>query len=308
MMPNQYELEQLTQKRAPSPFRRAVVRGLGILLPPLLTIVIFIWVGNTVVTHLLEPMEGAARWVLVEEFADIRTGEQIKELPNDKGIVLIDETPYKQVDGGRFIPLSVYTEVLNGIGGNNMPVSAKGIYELYYDQTWLRHELVVPLFLCLFILVLYLLGKFLAAGIGNFFWSQLERLIHRVPLVRNVYGSVKQVTDFFFTQPDIQYTRVVAIEYPRRGMWQLAFVTGEGIPDLRMLTDEPIVSVFIPHSPIPLTGFSANVKKSETVELSITVDQALQYIVSCGVVAPATLLPSPSERPMELEVPVGSNG
>ena len=73
------------------------------------------------------------------------------------------------------------------------------------------------------------MGKFLAAGVGRFFFNQLERVIHRVPLVRSVYGSVKQVTDFFFTESELQFTRVVAIEYPRKGIWSIGLLTGPAL-------------------------------------------------------------------------------
>ena len=85
-----------------------------------------------------------------------------------------------------------------------------------------------PFFLLIFTLLLYLLGKFMAAGIGRFFWNIFERgIIDRVPLVRNVYSGVKQVTDFMFNERDFEFTRVVAVEYPRKGIWSIGFVTSE---------------------------------------------------------------------------------
>lgn len=273
-------------RRPLDPFRRAVLRGLAILLPPLLTIVIFLWVGSTVTVHLLEPLENSARWVLVEGLADIPTltGPDVPQ--NTGAIVAVDGKEYQRVADGHFVPRRVYEYVEGAVGKNPMPSTAKGLYTWYVDHKWLPRRYVVPLFLCIFLLVLYLLGKFLAAGVGRFFWNQMERIIHRVPLVRNVYSSIKQVTDFLFTEPEIQYTRVVAIEYPRKGIWTLGFVTGEAMPDLRDAFDEPMVSAFVPHSPMPFTGFAVTVKKSETFDLSITVDQALQFVVSCGVVIP----------------------
>ena len=123
-----------------------------------------------------------------------------------------------------------------------MPRLGEGCLYVVCRPRWLPRRFVVPIFLCVFLLVLYLLGKFLAAGVGRFFWNQFERLIHRLPLVSNVYSSIKQVTDFLFSEPEMQYTRVVAIEYPRRGIWTLGFVTGEGMHDIQSATDEPVVS------------------------------------------------------------------
>src|SRR5207244_7150980 len=101
-----------------------------------------------------------------------------------------------------------------------------------------------------------------------------------------VYSSIKQVTDFIFSESEMKFTRVIAIEYPRMGIWTLAFVTGEGMQDIKNSVDEPVISAFVPHSPMPFTGFAVTVKKSETVDLNISVDQAIQWVVSCGVVIP----------------------
>ena len=182
--------------------------------------------------------------------------------------------------------LHVYKTVLDGVGREPMPTTATDVYRWYVDHRWLQRRFVVPIFICIFLLALYLLGKFLAAGVGRFFWNQFERLIHRVPLVSNVYSSIKQVTDFLFSEPEMQYTRVVALEYPRRGIWTLGFVTGEPMHDIQITTEETLLSAFVPHSPMPFTGFAVTVKKSETIDLNISVDQAIQWVVSCGVVIP----------------------
>jgi len=149
--------------------------------------------------------------------------------------------------------------------------------------------------------MLYLLGKFLAAGVGRFFWMQFERLINRLPVIRNVYSSVKQVTDFMFSEREIEYTRVVAVEYPRKGVWTVAMVTGDSLLDIRSAANEPVMSVLIPTSPMPFTGFTVTVKKSETIDLNITIDQAFQFIVSCGVVAPGQ--PTPADDLLSGAVP-----
>ncbi len=269
-------------KRPLDPFRRAVLRGLGVLLPPLLTIVIFLWVGNTVATYLLEPVEQGAEHLLVEYGADIRTTEELPESAEERKF-------FVEVEGGKnakFVPVDVYAKVEQQLGSAPMPETAQGVYRSYMRERWLQRRFVIPIFLCVFILALYLFGKFLAAGIGRFFWNRFELLIDRVPLVRNVYSSVKQVTDFLFTDPDMEFTRVVAVEYPRKGIWTVAFVTGESMLDIESAANEPVMSVLIPTSPMPFTGFTITVKKSETVDLNLTIDQAFQFIVSCGVVVP----------------------
>jgi uncharacterized membrane protein len=288
------------------PFRRAVIRGLGVLLPPLLTIVIFLWVGNTVVVYLLEPVESLAKWgiftnryqgaVLPAEEAQTIVGAGRGTLDGD--ILRITNTgrEYRRTSDEKFVPRDVYRTVRDALNVDPMPASARGVYMRYIEIKHLQRVYIIPLFLAVFIMALYLLGKFLAAGMGKFFWGQFERAIHRLPVIRNVYSSVKQVTDFLFSERDVEYTRVVAVEYPRKGIWSLGMVTGESMLDIRGAANEPVLSLLIPTSPAPFTGFTVTVRKSETVDLNLTIDQAFQFIVSCGVVVPPDQLSSLAER------------
>ncbi len=268
------------------PFRRAVLRGLGVVLPPLLTIVIFVWIGNTVALYLLEPLEAAATRALVIAVADIRSADEVDNFDPQAETATVGGRVYRQTLNEKFVPLGVYQVVQNNLGSEPMPPTATAIYARYVQVRYLQWYVVLPVFLCGFVLILYLLGKFLAAGMGRFFWNQFERLIHSLPLIRNVYSSVKQVTDFMFSEREIEYTRVVAVEYPRKGIWSLAMVTSESLLDIRSAANEPVLCVLVPTSPMPFTGFTVTVKKSETVDLNITIDQAIQFIVSCGVVVP----------------------
>ena len=280
------ELPTDKKRRALGPFRRAVLRGLAVLLPPLLTIVIFLWVGNTVTNYLLEPMEAGARRLLVTHFQS-----EVLEPEDVSPDQIRDDNPenfaraYQQTGDGQIVPSWMYDFVHSEVIGA-VPESANSVVRIYVDRKFLRRHIVIPIFLCVFILVLYLLGKFLAAGAGRFFWMQFERVINRLPLVRNVYSSVKQVTDFMFSEREIEYTRVVAVEYPRKGIWTIAMVTGESMLDIQSAANEPVLSILVPTSPMPFTGFTVTVKKSETIDLNITIDQAFQFIVSCGVVVP----------------------
>ena len=283
-MPARDKIEK--KPRLLDPFRRAIVGGLGVLLPPLLTIVIFLWVWNTIASYLLVPLEGTTRRILVDHFEDQILPAATVPTEEAAGIALIGGEGYRRALDGQFMPADHYDAVLQYLGPANMPATALETYRVYVDRTFLQRHIVVPVFLSVFLLVLYLLGKFLAAGMGRFFWSHFEGLVTRLPLVRNVYSSVKQVTDFMFSEQELGYTRVVAIEYPRKGIWSLAFVTGEGLIDVEHAANEPLLAVLVPTSPMPFTGFTILVKKSETVDLNITLDQSLQFIMSCGVVAP----------------------
>jgi uncharacterized membrane protein len=244
-------------------------------------------VWNTVADYLLVPAENLARRGLIYwHDQNILSADDVPAQKVDEGRVLIGDHVYRQTGDGQFIPLEHYEEAQTLAGREPLPNSAEGVYELYVERKFLPRRIVIPVFLCAFLLLLYLLGKFLAAGVGRIFWAFMERGITRLPVVRNVYSSVKQVTDFMFSEREIEYTRVVAVEYPRKGIWQIAFVTGESLMDIACAANEPVLAVFLPCSPMPFTGFTAIVKRSETIDLNITMEQALQYIVSCGVVLP----------------------
>jgi len=273
------------------PFRRAVLRGLAVILPPLLTIVIFVWVGSTINTYVMQPVKDGARWVLIHYYDD--GVAHFPDLPPDQNAAEKNGIAYRRLPskqngsaGGQWVPAAIYDVVAKpkNLGEDSMPTSRNAVFAMYVDLTWLTPQKVIPVFTCIFILTMYLLGKFLAAGIGRLAWIGFEKGIERLPLIRNVYGSVKQVTDFVFSESTVEYTRVIAVEYPRKGIWSLGMVTGESMLDIASVANEPVLSVLIPTSPAPFTGFTVTIKKSEAVDLNLTIDQAFQFIVSCGVV------------------------
>lgn len=264
----------------PRPFRRAVLRGLGVVMPPLLTIVIFLWVGRTVQDYVLTPVSDGVRNTIASAMA--------RGVPEDLSgpRPTVDDKTYMRLPSGSYVPVNVYNVVNANPGDDRVVQTTVGFYRRYVEVRFLQPWIIIPLTLFVFILVLYLLGKFLAAGIGRVFWNLFEQGIIRLPLVRNVYSSVKQVTDFVFTESEIQYTRVVAVEYPRKGIWSIAFVTSEGMLDIRDTAGEPVLTLLMPSSPMPVTGWTITVRKSEVIDLDMTIDQAFQFIVSCGVVVP----------------------
>ena len=79
---------------------------------------------------------------------------------------------------------------------------------------------------------------------------------------------------------------MVVVEYPRKGIWSIGFVTGNGIAEIANIAGEPMLAVLMPTSPMPMTGFTIQVPRSQAVDLELTIDEAIQFIVSCGVVAP----------------------
>ncbi len=270
------------------PFLLALWRGLAVLLPPLLTIVIFLWIGGTVKSYILDPLFLGSRYVLIATTASIVHEKDVPESQRRKPVILYKNKEYSRVEDGTYVPSPVMNTIQDMIASGSIETPQTGleVYHRFIEHTYLKPHLFFPVFCILFILFTYLLGKFIAAGIGRFFWTRFEKIVEMVPLVREVYGAVKQVSDFILSEHNVQFSRVVAVQWPRQGVWSLAFVTSEGLLDIEKAVGEPVYAVLIPTSPMPMTGFTMHVKRSETIELTISLDQALQVIVSCGVVIP----------------------
>ncbi|HSW70228.1 MAG TPA: DUF502 domain-containing protein [Gammaproteobacteria bacterium] len=130
------------------------------------------------------------------------------------------------------------------------------------------------------ILVTNLLGKQLvAAG---------DALIARIPIVRTIYTSVKQIVQTVFRPNGQSFRQVFLVEYPRAGVWTIAFQTGETSAEIfQKLNGEPLVSLYVPTTPNPTSGFLLLVPRKDVIELEMSVDQALKFVISLGVVQPA---------------------
>lgn len=129
----------------------------------------------------------------------------------------------------------------------------------------------------------------------NFFGRQLihlwEKLLNRVPVVKSVYSSVKQVSDTLFSDSGNAFRKAVLVQYPRAGSWTIAFVTGTPGGDVGNHLKGEYVSIYVPTTPNPTSGFFLMMPKADVIELDMSVDEALKYIISMGVVAPANKLP-----------------
>jgi len=125
----------------------------------------------------------------------------------------------------------------------------------------------------------------------NFFGRRIilfwESLLARVPVVKSIYYSVKQVSDTLFSGSDDAFRKVLLVRYPHPAAWSVAFQTGAPAREVARLTDDELVSVFIPTAPSPVNGFFFFVPKRDTIELDMSVDDALKYIISMGVVVPS---------------------
>lgn len=138
----------------------------------------------------------------------------------------------------------------------------------------------------------------------NYFGQRLvnlgERIIKTIPLVRSIYGSAKQLTTSIFSNSSQQFSRVVIIEYPRKGLYSLAFVTSRNTGHFAWLIGKPCMSVFVPTTPNPTSGYYLIVPESEITDTDLSVEEAFRVIISAGISMPERKLPS-HQKPPALE-------
>lgn len=137
------------------------------------------------------------------------------------------------------------------------------------------------------IIAVIFVGAILASVVGRALWRRLELFLLKLPLVKKVYPYIKQITDFMFTKNKLTFTRVAAIEYPRKGLWSVALVTGDGLQALKNANERELVTVFIPSSPTPFTGYVITVPKEDVMLLDMSIEEALRFTVSGGVITPS---------------------
>jgi len=133
---------------------------------------------------------------------------------------------------------------------------------------------------------LLLTGVFAANMVGQWWLRQGSRLLRRIPIVKSIYSSVKQVSDTLFSSSGNAFREAVLVQYPRAGSWTIAFVTGKpgGEAAEHLLGD--YVSLYVPTTPNPTSGFFLMAPRADVIALKMSVDEALKYIISMGVVAP----------------------
>ncbi|GIZ50888.1 DUF502 domain-containing protein [Noviherbaspirillum aridicola] len=136
------------------------------------------------------------------------------------------------------------------------------------------------------VLVVFLTGVLARNFIGTRIVHLWERLLGRIPIVNSIYSSVKQVSDTLFSSSGNAFRKAVLIRYPHQNAWTIAFLTGVPGGDVKNHLAGDYISVYVPTTPNPTSGFFLMLPRADTIELDMSVDEALKYIVSMGVVAP----------------------
>jgi uncharacterized membrane protein len=144
---------------------------------------------------------------------------------------------------------------------------------------------------------LLLTGAFAANMFGQWWLNQGSRLLNKIPIVKSIYSSVKQVSDTLFSSSGNAFREAVLVQYPRAGSWTIAFVTGKPGGEAALHLHGDYLSVYVPTTPNPTSGFFLMVPRADVVVLQMSVDEALKYVISMGVVAPPMAPASPHVAP-----------
>lgn len=182
------------------------------------------------------------------------------------------------------VPLAITAWVLN------LVISTMDQSLLFVPLRWQPRTLIgfdIPgLGTMLTVVIVFLTGLLTNNLVGNYVVRLWERLLQRIPIVNSLYSSVKQVSDTLFSSSGNAFRKAVLVPYPHRDSWTIAFLTGTPGGDVKNHLVGDYVSVYVPTTPNPTSGFFLMMAKENVVELDMSVDAALKYIVSMGVVAP----------------------
>lgn len=260
-------------------FKQFFGRGLAILLPSIVTLWLLwqalIFVYANVAAPINKGLRGAVLWVtpqVVRDEADLPTW-----------FIVTDE----QVARARV------AREADGRGTPSDAVLRAEIRQRSFRQFWDSNWYLNFTGFLVAILLIYFAGLLLGNYVGRRVYARVEQLIAKMPGFKQVYPHVKQVVDLIFGENSTMkaFNEVVLVEYPRKGIWTVGLVTGSSFAEVEGAAGGEVVSVFIPTSPTPFTGFVINVRRDETQKLDMSVDQALRFVITAGVLTPENVTP-----------------
>ncbi len=256
-------------------FRTFFLRGLGFVLPTVLTIWLAIFVYNFVNDRIANHINAGVKWTILQaspwpsvtqtQIDDARDG--LTEAQRKAWIEANRSTAFLERE------------------------ARKLVLQRWWEQVRIGNWAVLDLTgLLIAVMLIYIVGRMLGGFMGRRLYERGERFLVGLPVFKQIYPHVKQVTDLFFGDGDkkMNFSRVVAVQYPRKGIWSVGLVTGETMRNIQTAAAADCMTVFIPSSPTPFTGYVITVPKSDTLDLPISIDEALRFCVSGGVIVPAS--------------------
>lgn len=160
--------------------------------------------------------------------------------------------------------------------------------EQYNPESYLPFG-VPGLGLIILFIFLTIVGAVTAGFFGKLWLRFTERLLNRMPVVRNIYSAVKQILETVLAQQSSAFREAVLVEYPRRGLWAIAFITGRTEGEVQNVTEEECINIFLPTTPNPTSGFLLFVPKKDLISLSMSTEEAIKMVISGGIITPPDL-------------------
>ena len=176
-----------------------------------------------------------------------------------------------------------------------LPESIRGLFDRLRSIHGLGAILVA--------LGLFFTGALVSNVAGRWLVRQGDRLLHNIPIVRSIYSSVKKVSDTLFSSNGNAFRKAVLVQYPRAGSWTIGFLTGAPGGEVARHLPGEHVSIYVPTTPNPTSGFFLMVPRADVVELEMSVDQALTYVISMGSVPPTSNAPSAGQAQPHPAIP-----
>ncbi len=261
-------------------FRKFFGRGLAILLPSVLTLWILWQLGLFVYQNVGAPINRGIRLAVIEVLpliVDEQVGEAMPSWWNPTDEQVHNYLESRRREGHR-VPR---------VGEPEYEAAAREARDLLrrrgFRDWWNDHWYLEAAGLIVAIILIYLAGLILGNLLGRRLYAKLEKTLARVPGFKQIYPHVKQVVDLIMGDRAVAFKSAVLVEYPRKGMWTMGFVTGTSLPAVREQARSDCYSIFIPSTPAPFTGFTINVRREDAIELPLTIDQAIRFIITGGV-------------------------
>ncbi|MCR9217421.1 DUF502 domain-containing protein [Phycisphaerales bacterium ac7] len=259
-------------------FRTFFVRGLVILLPSLLTLAILLWAYNFLKSNIAEPINWAVQRVVIQAVPQV--------YPNE-----LDRPSWYLADRDEIIRRapSSYRNYADLPTGQRRSITRQ-IRSEQLREYWRERWYLQGIGFVVAITAVYLAGVLVGNYLGRKLYVRFESWLIRIPIIKQVYPSVKQIVDFLIGEDTSSKLptsgRVVLVEYPRMGIYTVGLLTGGTLKSIEKIAGEPSVTVFIPSSPTPFTGYTINLAASEVYPIDISFDEAIRFVVSAGVLVP----------------------
>lgn len=301
-----------TKPRKPaSKSTRFIIRGMATLLPAVLTLWLLVFAYGFVRDKIAAPINWGVQGVVIQ-FTDwpVPTDEDFADVWQAEGMLSATQRESWQDQSADFVGFSDRElrdkRLLWMKGQPEIILDARRIrLEKKWNSIAIGQWQVLDLIgLIIAVILFYFAGALVSNVIGRQLKLHGEKIIDRVPLIRRVYPAVKQVTDFFFgdSEQQLKFNRVVAVEYPRKGLYSVGLVTGDTMRSIEDAMGEPCLTVFVPSSPTPFTGYVITVPQKDTIDLGLSIEDALKFAVSGGVLVP------PSQKIIRTSLPSDRHG